>query len=296
MYEAKNMEHAKSTGRLRVALIGPEKNGKSILTTTAPGIKLDLDYDQRADALAGKKDVYAITLKDPGFPLLPQCAEETLDIITGLEKSLDLSNLLDAKGNKFFPNAPEGTMVQNLIHDSIFSLAKSIMQYELYNNKDLRRDINFGKFTAYIPKSYDSWNAETTAVTNILMRSFALPINVFCVFHETAEEAVDSTDEKPKYTGRVSIYPVRYRSLLKYFNEVWRVKLSPISVPTGVRYLPRVYPLPDFAMDAATTMLLDAQEEPDIAAMIRKHEQRLSSNGQPSANQPPVQVAGLAKK
>lgn len=187
-------------------------------------------------------------------------------------------------------------MVETIVHDSMSSLAKNMMNYELYNNKDLRRDINFGKFTAYIPKSYDSWNAETTAVTNIIMRSFALPTNVFCVFHETAEEAVDSTDEKPKYTGRVSIYPVRYRALLKYFNEVWRVKLSPVPVPTGVRYLPRVYPLPDFSMDAATTMLLDPVEEPDIAAMIRKHEQRLSSNGQPLANQPPAGIAGLTKK
>jgi hypothetical protein len=295
MYEAKNMEHAKSTGRLRVAIIGPEKNGKSILTSTARGVKLVLDYDQRADALAGKKDVFAITLKDAGFPLLPTVAEETLDILTGLEKSLDLSQLLDSRGNRFFPEVPEGTMVENIVHDSMSSLAKCVMQYELYNSKDLRRDINFGKLTVYIPKSYDSWNAEVGAVTNIVMRSMALPINVFCIFHEAAEEAVDSTDEKPKYTGRVSIYPVRYRSLLKYFNEVWRVKLTPVPISNGVRYLPRVYPLPDFSMDAATTMNLDPVEEPDIAKMIAKNESRLSSPAQAEGKQLPAKVAGITK-
>lgn len=296
MYEAADMEHASATDQLRIALIGAQKNGKSVLSSTAPGIKLVLDYDQRKEALAGKKGVRAITLKDPGFPLLPTVAEEVLDIMTGLEKSLDLHNLCDQKGNKFFPDAPEGTKVNTIVHDSIDSLARCIMQYELYNNKDLRRDINFGKFTAYIPKSYDSWNAEMTALTNIIMRSFALPVNVICVFHETAEEAVDSTDEKPKYTGRVSIYPVRYRSLLKYFNEVWRVKLSPVPVPSGVRYLPRVYPLPDFAMDAATTMLLDPVEEPDIEKMILKHKSKISSSGKPmETKQLPAQVAGISK-
>lgn len=293
MIEARAMENEKSTGKLRVAIIGPEKNGKSILTTTAKGVKLQLDYDQRADSVAGKKDVYSITLRDPQWPKMPEAAEEVLDIMTGLETSLDLSKLVDKKGVRLFPEAKPETMVENIIHDSMSSLARFVMAYEMYNTKELRRDIVLGpKLTVHIPKSFDAWNAEMGGVTNIVMRSMALPCNVFCIFHEVAEEAVDSTEDKPKYTGRVSIYPVRYRSLLKYFNEVWRVKLAPVSNNTGVRYIPRVYPLPDFAMDAATTMLLDPVEEPDIEAMIKKHHQRLSV---PSGQKPVTAIAGVSK-
>jgi hypothetical protein len=277
MIEAKNMEHEISTGRLRVAMIGAEKNGKSVLCSTAPGIKLFLDFDQRREAVAGKKGVYAITLSDPKYPRMPEAAEEALDIMSGLENSLDLSQLKNKNGTLLFPEAKEGTMVESLMFDSMSSFASCMQKYEMYNNEALRRSIKIGpNLEIHVPKNYDAWKAEMEGVAAVVFRAFALPINVYCTFHEAAEESVDSTDEKPKYTGRVSIYPVRYKMLLKYFNEVWRVRLTPIPSRDGVRYLPRVYPLPDFSMDAATTMLLDPVEEPSIEEMIKKHHQRLS--------------------
>jgi AAA domain-containing protein len=270
------METESSTGRLRVAIIGPEKNGKSVLASTSPGIKLFLDFDQRAEAVAGKKGVYAITFKDPGGIKMPEAAEEVLDVMTGLEASLDLSVLKTKKGQNIFPGLPPGTKIDGLIFDSMSSFAKMMMDYETYNNSDLCRKIKIGPgLEVRVAKNYDAWNAEMQGVSSAVMRAFALPVNVFCVFHEIAEEALDSTDEKPKYTGKVSIYPVRYKSLLKYFNEVWRVRLTPIPSQSGQRYLPRVYPLPDYTMDAATTMLLDPVEEPDIEKMILKHKSRL---------------------
>jgi AAA domain len=272
------METESSTGRLRVAIIGPEKNGKSCLAATSPGIKLFLDFDQRAEAVAGKKGVYAITFKDPGGIKMPEAAEEVLDVMTGLETSLDLSQLKTKKGQKIFPDLQTSTKIDGLIFDSMSSFAKMMMDYETYNNSDLCRKIKIGPgLEVRVAKNYDAWNAEMQGVSSAVMRAFALPVNVFCVFHEIAEEALDSTDEKPKYTGKVSIYPVRYKSLLKYFNEVWRVRLTPIPSTdgkSGQRYLPRVYPLPDYTMDAATTMLLDSIEEPNIEAMIQKHNSR----------------------
>jgi autonomous glycyl radical cofactor GrcA len=303
MLESKSMENELSTSLLRVAIIGAEKNGKSLLASTAPGIKYFLDFDQRKEALAGKKGVYATTLKDPEWPKTPEVAEEVLDIMSALELSLDLANLKDKLGNRILPEAPNGTMINNLVFDSMSSFARCVMKYELYHSKDLRRELVIGnKLTVHIPRNYDAWNAEMSAVTSVIMRSLALPINIFCIFHEAAEEAVDSTDEKPKYTGRVSIYPVRYRSLLKYFNEVWRVKLTPVPVANGVRYLPRVYPLPDFSMDAATTMMLDQQEEPYIERMIEKHKKNLADlkgsydpNRPKAAGQIPAAIAGVSK-
>lgn len=277
MIEGRSMETESSTGRLHVAVIGPEKNGKSVLISTNPGTTFVLDFDQRAEALAGKKGVYAATLRDPGGIKMPTAAEEVMDVMSGLESSLDLFDLKDKKGVRIFPNVPKGTIITSLAFDSVSSFAKMMMDYETYNNADLCRKIKIGPgLEIRVAKNYDAWNAEMQGVSSAVMRAFALPINVFCVFHEIPEEALDSTDEKPKYTGKVSIYPVRYKSLLKYFNEVWRVRLTPIASPSGQRYLPRVYPLPDYTMDAATTMLLDQVEEPDIAKMIQKHQTRVS--------------------
>jgi hypothetical protein len=276
MLTGRDMTAESPTDSLHVAVIGAEKNGKSTLASTAPGVKLFLDFDQRAEAVAGRKDVYAITFRDPQWPKMPEVAEEVIDVMTGLEGSLDLSKLRDKKNNAVFSTAKPETFVKNLIFDSMSSFAKCMMSYELYNSKDLRREIRIGtKLEIHVPKGYDAWNAETGGVQSIIMRALALPINIFCIFHETSEESDDSTNEKPKYTGRITIYPVRYKALLKYFNEVWRVKLTPIGGAQGVRYLPRVYPLPDYAMDAATAMLLDSVEEPNIEGMIAKHRSRV---------------------
>lgn len=295
MIEARNMTLESPTDLLHVALIGPENNGKSVLATTAPGNKLFLDFDQKRTAIAGRAGTYAITFKDPQWPKMPEAAEEVLDIMTGLEKSLDLSNLCDKKGAKIFPEAKEGTRVDNLIFDSMSSFGKIIMSYELYNNADLRRELKIGpNMAVHVPKNFDAWNAEMGGVEKVVMRAFALPINIFCIFHERAEEANDSTVEKPKFTGRVTVFPVRYKDLLiKYFTDIWRVRLTPVPGQTGVVYLPRVYVLPDFALDSGTSMKLDAVEEPDIQKMILKHKSRVSTPQGPIAT---PAVAGLVKK
>jgi AAA domain-containing protein len=293
MIEAKDMSKELSSDLLHVALVGPENNGKSVLGTTAPGVKLFLDFDQKRNAIAGKKDTYAITFKDPPWPKMPESAEEVLDIMSGLEKSLDLYNLTDKKGNKILPEVKEGTMVQSIFFDSMASFGKSIMTYELYNNADMRRELKIGPSMAvHVPKNFDAWNAEMKGVEQIVMRAFALPINVFCIFHEKPEEAADSTIEKPKYTGRVTVFPVRYKDLLiKYFTDIWRVRLTPVATGNGVSYLPRVYVLPDFALDSGTSMKLDAVEEPDITKMIAKHRSRVSV----STPQGPIVVANKSQ-
>ena len=294
MIDTSDMARESPTETLRAAIVGPENNGKSRLASTAPGVKLFLDYDQKKQALAGIKNVYAITFVDPSNPRMLEAAEEVIDVITGLEQSLDLSNLKDKYGRKLFPEVPEGTIVQNIIHDSMASLGRCIMNYELYNSPDLRRSIKLGpKLEVQFPKNFDAWNAEMAGVINIVMRTFALPVNNFCIFHERAEEAADSTIEKPKYTGRVGVYPVRYKDLLiKYFTDIWRVKLT----SEGGRYVPKVYVKPDWSFDSGTPMLLDPIETPDIEEMIKKHKANLAkispSQGQKAL---PQSIAGVSK-
>lgn len=282
MIDAKNMENESPAEFFRVAVVGAENNGKSHLCTTAPGVKLFLDYDQKKQAIAGKKDTYAVTLRDPiKMGQMPEAVEELLDILGGLETSLDLYSLKNKQGNRLFPEVKEGTLIKSLIHDSMASLGSVIMRYELYNSPDLRRSIKLGpNMEVQFPKGFDAWNAEMSGVSQIIMRSFALPVNVFCIFHERAEESPDSTVEKPKYTGRVGLFPVRYKDLLlKYFTDIWRVKLT----QSGAVSLPKVYVKPDWQFDSGTAMLLDPIEEPDIAKMIAKHKSRLGV-GAPTPN------------
>jgi hypothetical protein len=48
-------------------------------------------------------------------------------------------------------------------------------------------------------------------------------MNVIVTLHEGQEEDPRSTDKNPIFTGKVVVYPWRYRVLLTYFNEVWRL-------------------------------------------------------------------------
>src|SRR5215469_14151418 len=135
MIDAKNMETESPSEHFRIALVGPENNGKSHLGTTAPGVKLFFDYDMKKQAIAGKKDVYAITFKDPGLPKMPEAAAEILDVLTALENNwFDLNGLKDTKGRLIFPEITQTTKVESIFHDSMASLGRLIYLWCLLNH------------------------------------------------------------------------------------------------------------------------------------------------------------------
>jgi hypothetical protein len=187
-------------------------------------------------------------------------------MIGKLEQSLDLADL------GF--NVPKGTFVRTNVVDSTQTLGSASQRYAMHNSPGLRREITFGGHKVFIPSGWDAVNAEMKEVENFVLRLMALPTDTIIVLHETSEEADGSTPEKRIYTGRADVYPPRYRMMLKYFPEVWRVKLTQVVEGNKVYFAPRVYPLPNNEFDSGTTMLLDSVEEPDIAKMIIKHEER----------------------
>lgn len=88
-------------------------------------------------------------------------------------------------------------------------------------------------------------------------------MNVIVTLHETPEEDPRSSEENPIYTGKITVYPVRYRVLLIYFNEVWRLVRD-----TGLR--PQVFCNPDGRFTSAASALgLDKITAPDIMAALR---------------------------
>lgn len=260
MIEKVSMTQATPFDRLQLAIIGPEKGGKSRLAATGRKGVLFADTDGRRASLAGIKDVYAATLTDKGGYMMPTAFSELIDLVVELEKSRKLTDL------GFTPSSGGATEVKTFVFDSIQTVAKAAMAYALYNNKDLRRDISIGgKMNISMSRSYDGWGAEMGMVEQLVTRTLAIPdLDVIIILHETLEEAADSTEEKPRYTGKIGIYPPRYKRLLKYFNEVWRV--------TRDQNIPRVQVIADYSFTAATNLNLDANsvDKPDIAYLINK--------------------------
>lgn len=264
-----DMSQEPPSKKLKLALVGYEQNGKSRLASTARKPILFHDFDNKRESLAGIPDVYVISYVDPIWPAQPTASNDFLTIIGKLERSLDLHEL----GFK----CPPGTILKTNVIDSMQTLAKACNRYALHTNGDLRREINFGGHKVFINKGWDAVNAEMQEVENFTLRLLALPTDTIVIMHETEEEAADSTPEKKKFTGRVDVYPPRMRALLKYFPDVWRVKLTQVAEGNKMAYLPRVFPKPNYEFDAGTPMLLDDVENPNIFEMLQKNEKRLAA-------------------
>jgi hypothetical protein len=273
LIEATSLEERKPFDRLLAAIVGVEKSGKSRLCSTAETPILFHDFDGRADALAGKPGVYSLTYRDVGGVNQPEAFTDFLNILSQLEKSKDLADVV-VNGLPAF-NCPRETFVKTNVLDSIQWMAKAAMRYNLYAGgqiKGFTRNMTIGSITVRFPGGFDSWNAEMAALEECILRVFALKTHTLVTLHEQAEEAPGSTTEKPVFTGRVNIFPARYQRLLGLFNEVWRVSrgVSIDGKASGSVPVVKTTPTYDFAY-GASAMLLDAEEQPDIAKMITKH-------------------------
>lgn len=233
--QAHNSGDEKVGGRLQLLEVGAEKSGKSELAATAPEPILFLDFDMRADSLAGKKGVYALTFRDPTDTLkVPTAINELLDVIGQLESSLSLKALGEFVKDDALSKLPPDLMVSTLVFDSASTIANAARRYVLYNNpKELAFVITGPKYQFRSPRNWHGWTSEMEMVESAIVRALGIEgLNVIVNLHETKEEAEDSTEEQPKYTGFVTVFPVRYRILLKYFNEVWRLTRDKAGPPT----------------------------------------------------------------
>lgn len=280
--ELRQMQTEPPVEKLKLALVGREKHGKSLLAATGRKNVLFHDFDNRAEALQGKPGVYVLSYIDPQWPKQPDAAQLFLDVLGKLEESLDIYDLINglpqlkefyAKTGRQIP--PKGTLIRTNVIDSVQTFGKAFRYYGMFTQKDIRRTINIGKMQVFLPGGWDAWNAEMVPVENNILRLLGLPTDTILIFHQKLEEAEDSTDDRPKYTGKVGVYPARYQSLIKYVNELWQVKLTQSVANGKSAFLPKVYPFPTYEFDAATTMLLDPVEEPNIEAMIAKHAAKL---------------------
>ena len=262
MIQAQAMETATAFDRLLLILCGAEKSGKSRVAATARKPVLFFDFDKRAQALAGIKDVYTMTFLDEQWPVQPTGYPDLLTTLTRIEQGATIKDLI--------PGSTDTRKPRTLVFDSLASLGKSANQYALYSNKTLRREIAVGGHTIFMTNGWDSWNAETESVFAAVMRGMAMvDKDIILIFHESAEETPDSTSEKPKFTGKKTLYPHRYGIFNKYFNEVWRVsRMGPI---------PQIQVVPDYTFSASSNLdfskikpeQLNPPTGPNISDLIR---------------------------
>src|SRR5947199_1415748 len=73
--------------KIKLAIVGKEKAGKSRLAATGRKNVLFLDHDNRRESVAGIPGVYAISFIDNSWPKQPEVYNETLDLLTLMEQS-----------------------------------------------------------------------------------------------------------------------------------------------------------------------------------------------------------------
>lgn len=265
MLEIANLENETAFDRLLLILCGAEKSGKSRTAATARKPIVFFDFDKRRQSLAGIKDVYAFTFIDEQWPKMPTGYNDCLTVLSKLENGATMKDLV--------PGATDTRQPRTIVFDSLASMGKSAGQYALYTNKDIRRSLKVGGQEIFMPGGWDAWNAETESVFSAVMRAIALPSkpDIILIFHESAEEMPDSTPEKPKFTGKLNLYPGRYRIFNKYFSEVWRVTREAGGV------VPKIQVIPDYRFTASSNLdftkipadKLNPQTGPNIQELIK---------------------------
>jgi hypothetical protein len=242
--EAASMEQATAVDRIHMALVGPGKSGKSRLAATAREPVLFIDADNRRESLAGIKGVYALTIMDSlESGRQPTAYNDMLTLATHIEQGKTLKTIGEIYGAQGWPDVRPRTLVD----DSLFSIARCASNYILYTNKDIRREMVVVGGKLQIRGSRDFWNFEIPAVENLIFRQLAIKdLDLIVIYHEQPEEAPNSTEDRKILTGRIDVYPGRYRNLLLNFNEVWRI--------TREKIVPTVQVLPDQRFSASTTL------------------------------------------
>lgn len=284
-----DLSEATPFDQLLIALVGKEKSGKSRLAATARKPVLFFDFDGRAASVAGSKGVYAISYHDTVGYKQPDVFADFISKLTQLEQCKgDLSQL-------GFSCEPGTVFAKTIVLDSVARMAKSAMRYILANgSKGITRTLGISGMNINFPGGFDAWNAEMSAIEDCLLRVFALQTDVIAIFHEEAEESLDSTPEHTVLTGKVGIFPARYKRLLGYFNEVWRVERAAAQGVSAQSAPPTVRTAPDYTFAFGTSCLnIDASETPSIEAMIAKHLQRSGGTLSTTLSQPVSPSLGI---
>ena len=242
-----------SDERLKIAIVGESKTGKSWMAATAPGPIMFYDFDDRAASLRGKPNLGVKTLLD--LDQFQPRAVKTLDA--------DLNNFKYRKKNgKAIP--------ATFVFDSMTYFKKAIENEYMDQMKGGFRELKVSALTKVrIPEGWDVING-VRSYLEYTMTEFSTLGNIICVFHVRDEKDKDkSTPKETKYTGKLTVDPQYLATLLSLFNEVYYISVDAVG-----KY--EVVVKPNYECRASTTLLLDDREPPNINTIIAKHRANLA--------------------
>jgi hypothetical protein len=229
--------------RLKIAIVGEPKTGKSWLAATAPTPNLIFDFDDRAESLAGKSGL----------------------IIKQKPSMIEVERVLSiAKAAK----AQKQPLPVTFTFDSVTYMNRAMEEEIFRQSPDLARTLKVGPGKGMqIRKGWDAVNG-IQRYMEYLIAEFSPLGNIIFVFHERNEkDPVKTTSEQTAYTGDITVDPQYLAKSLSLFNEVYRIKQN----YQGKYEVQCRYTGAQDKFNASTTMLLDATESPNIMAMIQKH-------------------------
>ena len=242
--------------KYKIAIVGPPGVGKSWLAYSFPGSIFAYDFDTREESLKeyckkfkrtdieGKKYFDL----DPNIPVA----------MAEMEKDIAMFEYLATQNKPI----PETHLIDSM------SYMRPAMEHEIIRQQPtFARKVKINTSIVNVPSGWDVINGVTAYTEYIVGRLSALG-NVIMVFHEIDEgDRTKSTKEQKAYTGMKTIKPQYLSGILSLFDHVFRVKIDYASQR-------KVQCQPDSDFITKTSMKLDAEELPDLAAMIAKHKSK----------------------
>lgn len=239
--------------KLKIAIVGVPKVGKSWFAYTAPPPIWSFDLDTRSESLKefckkfNRTDIEGKTYYDSN-PATPNAMQQ-------METDIAMFEYLKQQG-KPIPTT--------FILDSA-TYMRIAMEHELIKQQPtFCRTVKIGTTIVKIPTGWDVINGVKDYTAHIISKLAELG-NVVCIFHEADEpDRPKSTKEQKAYTGMKTIHPPYLSSALSLFDHVFRMTLD----YTGERV---VQCQPNNEFMACTSFKLAPEEKPDIMAMLAKH-------------------------
>jgi AAA domain-containing protein len=240
-------EDLTATDRLKIAIMGKPKSGKSWFAATAPTPIRYYDFDDRKESLEGKPGLFVLSKP------------------TMLEVETDLS-IMKAAVAKAKQQGIKALLPATVVFDSVTYMNRAMEEEIFRQDPKLARSIRVGNSTSVkIRNSWDVINGIQRYIEYLIAEFSGLGVNLIFVFHEKDErDKAESTPNETKYTGLITVDPQYLQNSLSLFNEVYR-----ITVNGAKKYT--VTCRPNYDVLASTTMMLDAEEPPNIMDMIAKH-------------------------
>ena len=238
---------------LKLAIMGEKNTGKSTLAVSTPHKPVFVfDFDGRQESIAGKPGVFIKQYIDIN-PLAPSA----------------FNNFIADIGRFEYMKAQKQEIPLTFVIDSMTFCSKAAITQALATSPAGRKEISLGGYKFYIARGYEPYDCELGGISNAILRLFALG-DTIVTFHERPEEAPDSTNEEPRFTGRVAVHPPRMRTaILPMFNEFWRIKALG-------QHKFEVQTSQDYTFMGSTCLKIDDKEDADITKILAKHQARVA--------------------